>query len=59
MSTHNICLYKENQKQEKHLTALWTSFLNNEESKSSLSCMWNIYWSSSSSLPNMEAIIEE
>ena len=31
-------------------------FLNNEESKSCLSCMWNIYWSSSLSLPNIKAI---
>ena len=39
ISTHNICSYKENQKQEKRLTALWTGFLNNEENKSCLSCM--------------------
>ena len=31
-------------------------FLNNEESESCLSCMWNTLWSSSSSLPNMKAI---
>ena len=31
-------------------------FLNNEENKSCLSGMWNIYWSSSSSLLNMNAI---
>ena len=31
-------------------------FLNNEESESCLSCMWNTYWPSSSSLPNMKAI---
>ena len=31
-------------------------FLNNDKSESCLSCTWNTYWSSSSSLPNMKAI---
>ena len=31
-------------------------FLSNKVSKSCLSCMWNIYWSSASSLANMKAI---
>ena len=43
-------------KQEKHLTALWAGFLNNEGSESCLTCKWNIYWPSSSSLPNTKAI---
>ena len=43
-------------KTKKGPTALWMGFLNNDESKSCLSYMWNIYWSSSSSLPNMKTI---
>ena len=31
-------------------------FFNNKESEICLSCTWNTYWSSSSSLPNMKAI---
>ena len=38
------------------MEALWTGFLNNEESESYLSCIGNTYWSSSSYLPNMKAI---
>ena len=43
-------------KQEKTPDGIMDGFLNNKESQSSLSCTWNTYWSSSSSLPNMKAI---
>ena len=51
---HNICFCWKTRKPPNCIIDCF--FLNNEESASCLSCMWNIYWSSSSSLPNMKAI---